>query len=102
MSLGFPGTGAPDGNGIVCGEIVGLNAAIDYAAANGVVLIAAAGNDGGTIVSCPAANPHVIAVGATRFDAQVSYYSNHGSELDVVAPGGDPNVDQNAMVSPTA
>ena len=96
MSLGFPGTGAPDGNGIVCGEIVGLNAAIDYAAANGVVLIAAAGNDGGTIVSCPAANPHVIAVGATRFDAQVSYYSNHGSELDVVAPGGDPNVDQNA------
>ncbi len=96
MSLGFPGTGAPDGNGVVCGEIVGLNAAIDYAAANGVVLVAAAGNDGGTTVSCPAANPNVIAVGATRFDAQVPSYSNRGSELDVVAPGGDPNVDQNS------
>jgi len=93
MSLGFPGTGAPDGNGVTCTEILGLNAALDYAYNNGVVLIAAAGNDGG-IVSCPAAHPRVISVGATRFDAQVTWYSNNGSELDITAPGGDPLVDQ--------
>ncbi len=93
MSLGFPGTGAPDANGVVCTEITGLNAALDYAYNSGVVLVAAAGNDGG-IVSCPAAHPHVISVGATRFDTQVTFYSNNGSELDITAPGGDPYVDQ--------
>jgi len=35
MSLGFPGTGAPDGNGVTCTEILGLNAALDYAYNNG-------------------------------------------------------------------
>ena len=93
MSVGFPGTGAPDANGVVCAEITGLNAALDYAYNNGVVLDAAAGNDGG-VVSCPAAHPKVISVGATRFDAQVTFYSNNGSELDIAAPGGDPYVDQ--------
>lgn len=94
MSLGFTGTGTPDANGTYCTEIVGLNAALDYAYSNGVVVVAAAGNDGGT-VSCPGAYQTVISVGATRFDAQVTYYSNHGAALDVAAPGGDPNVDQN-------
>ena len=89
MSIGFPGTGAPDGSGVACSEIAGLNAALDFAHTSGVVLVAAAGNDGG-IVSCPAAHPHVISVGATRFDAQVTFYSNNGSALDISAPGGDP------------
>jgi serine protease len=95
MSLGYENTGNPDGNGTVCTEVVGLNAALDYAYAHGVVVIAAAGNDGSNTVLCPAAYPTVIAVGATRFDGQVVYYSNHGTALDVTAPGGDPNVDQN-------
>ncbi len=94
MSLGFPGTGGPDANGVACTEIAGLNTALDYAHDNGVVLVAAAGNDGG-IVSCPAAHPQVISVGATRFDGQVTFYSNNGSALDISAPGGDPYVDQN-------
>jgi len=34
-------------------------------------------------------------VGATRYDENVTYYSNRGSALDIVAPGGDLNVDQN-------
>ena len=95
MSLGFTGTGNPDAGGSVCTEVVGLNAALDYAYAHGVVVVAAAGNDGGPIVTCPAAYPTVIAVGATRYDAQVTSYSNRGAALDVAAPGGDPNVDQN-------
>ncbi len=95
MSLGFSGTGAPDANGEVCTEIVGLGAALDNAFDHGVVVVAASGNDGGTTVACPAAYPTVVAVGATRFDGQVTFYSNQGSELDITAPGGDPNVDQN-------
>lgn len=94
MSLGFTGTGAPNGSGEYCSEIVGLGAALEYAHAAGVVVVAAAGNDAG-IVSCPAAYPTVIAVGATRFDGTSAYYSNSGAALDVAAPGGDDTVDQN-------
>ena len=94
MSLGFTGTGTPDGSGVYCTEIVGLNAALDYAYAHNVTVVAASGNDGG-IVTCPAAYPSVIAVGATGFDGQVTSYSNFGAPLDVSAPGGDPNVDLN-------
>jgi len=94
MSLGFTGTGTPDANGVFCSEVVGLNAALDYAHAHNVTVVAAAGNEGGTI-TCPAAYPTVISVGATRFDGQVTSYSNVGAALDVTAPGGDPNVDQN-------
>jgi len=95
MSLGFTGTGAPDGNGDVCTEVLGLNAALDYAYQHGVVVVAAAGNDGSSQVTCPAAYPTVIAVGAGRFDGQAVSYSNGGPALDLIAPGGDPNVDQN-------
>jgi serine protease len=91
MSLGFTGTG---GGANVCSEIVGLNASLDYAEAHGVAVVAAAGNDGG-IVTCPAAYPSVISVGATRFDGNVTAYSNRGATLDVTAPGGDTTVDQN-------
>ncbi|OGO46532.1 MAG: hypothetical protein A2W34_03615, partial [Chloroflexi bacterium RBG_16_64_32] len=89
MSLAFPGTSYP------CTEIVGLNAALQFAYDSGVVVVAAAGNDGATSVTCPAAYPTVIAVGATGFDGQVVSYSNSGAALDITAPGGDPNADLN-------
>jgi subtilisin family serine protease len=95
MSLGFPETGTPDAQGNVCGEIVGLNAALDYAYSQGVVVVAAAGNDGGDTVLCPAAHPRVIAVAASGFDGQTSFYSNGGTTLDITAPGGDPSSDLN-------
>lgn len=94
MSLGFSGTGGTSENGTVCEEIVGLGAALEYSDQRGVVVVAAAGNDGG-IVNCPAAYPTVIAVGATDYAGQVSSYSSRGSALDIAAPGGDPNADLN-------
>ena len=93
MSIGFPGTGAPDGERRRLHRDRRPERRARLRAHQGVVLVAAAGNDGG-IVSCPAAHPHVISVGATRFDAQVTFYSNNGSALDISAPGGDPYVDQ--------
>jgi subtilisin family serine protease len=89
MSIGFPGSG---GGAVPCSEFVGLNAALDFAHSQGVVLVAAAGNDGG-IVSCPAAHPHVISVGAAGYNGLATWYSNNGAALDISAPGGDPLVD---------
>ena len=57
----------------------------------------AAGNefDQGSPPSYPAAyDDYCIAVGATRYDETRAFYSNVGSYLDVVAPGGDTSVDQ--------
>lgn len=62
----------------------------------GVTIVAAAGNEELSTVSYPAAyDEYVIAVGATRYDKTLSYYSNYGTSLDIVAPGGDVTVDQN-------
>jgi serine protease len=70
--------------------------AVAYAYNKGVTIVAAAGNDGTNVVSYPAAyDDYAIAVGATRFDETLAYYSNFGNSLDLVAPGGDLTVDQN-------
>ena len=73
-----------------------LLSALQYAYNKGVTIVCAAGNDGQASLSYPAAyDQYCIAVGATRFDQQRAWYSNYGASLDVVAPGGDNNVDQN-------
>lgn len=69
--------------------------AIDYAHEHGVIVIAAAGNSARGRVEYPARHDHVVAVGAVRYDRDLSFYSNYGTGLDVVAPGGDLRVDQN-------
>lgn len=73
-----------------------LEDAVDYAYNNGVALVAAAGNSGTADMDYPARYTHVISVGAIRYDETRSYYSNYGSRLDFVAPGGDITVDQNS------
>lgn len=75
-----------------------IREAVEYAYNNGVTVIAAAGNEylNGNPPMYPAAyDDYVIAVGATRYDETRAYYSNTGSYLDLVAPGGDLNLDQN-------
>ncbi len=70
--------------------------ACQYAHDRGVTLICSAGNDSRSQVGYPARyGEYCIAVGATRYDETRTFYSNWGEELDLMAPGGDLNVDQN-------
>jgi serine protease len=80
-------------------DSITLRNAVAYAYNQGVTIICAAGNEfeEGNLPSYPAAyDDYCIAVGATRYDLSRAYYSNTGSYLDLVAPGGDLTVDQNA------
>lgn len=77
-----------------------IASAINYARGKGVVVIAAAGNDGKGKVSYPARYPGVIAVAATQFDESTTFYSNWGPEVDIAAPGGNVRVDQNGDGKP--
>jgi subtilisin family serine protease len=52
----------------------------------GVVVIAAAGNNGGA-VGYPAAYPEVIAVSAIDQNKSIASFSNRGPEIDLAAPG---------------
>jgi len=61
---------------------------INYAYAQGCVLIAAAGNGNTSVPAYPAACDHVIAVAATDKDDNRTSYSNYGPWVDVAAPGG--------------
>lgn len=65
--------------------------AVNYAINNSVVIVAAAGNDYSTNLYYPAAMPGVISVGSTDSDDLLSPFSNHGSWIDVYAPGGNSN-----------
>jgi serine protease len=74
--------------------------AVKYAHDKGVVVVAAAGNDGRGKVGYPAAYPGVIAVASTQFDESTTFYSNWGKEIDIAAPGGNTRVDQNGDGKP--
>lgn len=70
------------------------NDAINYAYNRGCILVSATGNDGIDIPSYPAAFKNVIAVSATDENDQRAiwssiYSSNHGSWIDLSAPGSD-------------
>ncbi|HYG53043.1 MAG TPA: S8 family serine peptidase, partial [Flavobacteriales bacterium] len=62
-------------------------AIIDYAFAQGCVLIAAAGNDDVSTMFYPAAYTNVIAVAATTSSDTKASFSNYGSWVDISAPG---------------
>jgi len=66
-----------------------LEDAVNYAVESGVVVIAAAGNNGSPGAWYPAAYPAVIAVGSVEKDLTQSSFSNYGDNIDVLAPGRD-------------
>jgi serine protease len=70
-----------------------LIAAIDNARRNNVLVVAASGNEGDGQLSYPAKAKGVVAVGATTQDGCMGYYSNYGSGLTLVAPGGGGDAD---------
>ncbi len=73
-----------------------MDPALDAAFAAGITVVVASGNDGHRKnVSYPAIYPTTIAVGATDFRDSVTRYSNKGTGLDMVAPGGDNGRDDN-------
>jgi len=69
-------------------EIPDIIRAIHFAHSHGVVVVAAAGNDSALHLAYPAAAQDVISVGATTRDRCIAAYSNSGTKLDLVAPGG--------------
>ena len=70
------------------GDIPDIMSAIRFAHRRGVVVVAASGNEGVEQIAYPARAPAVISVGATTKDRCLANYSNGGSKLDLVAPGG--------------
>lgn len=64
-----------------------LQEAVDYAYSQGVIIVAAAGNNGLETLSYPAACQHVIGVGASDQDDRPTTFSNRSAGLDLLAPG---------------
>ena len=65
----------------------GIAAAVSYALAHGVVLIAGAGNGGGDTVQYPAGYPGVVSVAATDSADALEPWSMRGPWVSVAAPG---------------
>ena len=84
--------------GVRASDIPDIISAIHYAHSKGVVVVAAAGNEGVDQLAYPAADPTVISVGATTKDRCLANYSNGGPGLDLVAPGGGD--DSSALTDP--
>jgi serine protease len=83
LSLEFLPTQVKSGSDIP--EIV---SAIGFARRKGVIVVGASGNDENDQVAYPARVAGVISVGATTRNQCLAEYSNGGSGLDLVAPGG--------------
>jgi serine protease len=65
-----------------------LVSALNFAHRRGVTVVGAAGNDEDSQIAYPARLSSVISVGATTRDGCLASYSNGGTGLDLVAPGG--------------
>lgn len=77
MSLGSPGTSGM------------LNSVLRDAYTAGVIVFAAAGNDGSNGLNYPACLKYVISVAATDIGNGKAYFSNYGPTVDLCAPGVD-------------
>ncbi|WP_142825963.1 S8 family peptidase [Planococcus soli] len=66
-----------------------LDQAIQQAHKEGIVIVAAAGNDGTRSAHYPSSMANVISVGAVTNNDTSSLFSNKGPSIDVTAPGTD-------------
>ncbi len=71
------------------GYSASLQAAIDYAWAHDVVVVAATGNDGSSSVTFPAGDRGVVGVSATDPSDALAPSSNYGADTFLAAPGVD-------------
>ncbi|MFD2229499.1 S8 family serine peptidase [Alkalimarinus sediminis] len=72
-----------------------LKSAIDAAYNQGLILIAAAGNENSSAAFYPAAFANVVSVSAVDQTKALAPYSNFGSTITVAAPGGNMSQDAN-------
>jgi serine protease len=72
-----------------------LQNAVIYAYNKGVTIVCAAGNAGTSAAQYPASYTQCISVSAIRYDKTYTSYTSYGSTIDICAPGGDLDVDQN-------
>ncbi len=79
--------------GVTASDIPELIEAIRYAHHRGVLIVAAAGNEGHAAIAYPARAPDVVSVGATTEHGCLASYSNDGAGLTLVGPGGGPDAD---------
>ncbi|MDD4588445.1 MAG: S8 family serine peptidase [Heliobacteriaceae bacterium] len=63
------------------------NEAVQNALRQGIVVVAAAGNEGAGVYDYPAAYPGVVAVGSVGLGGGISVFSNFNDAVDVSAPG---------------
>jgi Subtilase family len=70
-----------------CGPDPDEQAAVEYAIAHNVVVVAAAGNDGFDSPTYPASYPGVLSVAATDNSGVVQSFSQWGSAANIAAPG---------------
>jgi subtilisin family serine protease len=67
-----------------------LRSAVAYAQSKGAVVVAAAGNSGGTAQMFPAAYPGVVSVAGSQSNDSRYSWSQYGSWVKVAAPGCSP------------
>jgi serine protease len=81
MSLGGP---------VACTSAPALQQAINEASAKGAIIVVAAGNSNADASTfSPAGCSGVVTVGATNASGSRAWYSNYGTRIDVMAPGGE-------------
>jgi serine protease len=78
---------------VTAGQIPDIVKAIRYARRRGVLIVGSSGNEDGRSIAYPARVEEVLSVGATTEHACQAEYSNEGTGLDLVAPGGGDDAD---------
>lgn len=69
-----------------------IHNAIQKARAEGVIVVAAAGNSGRRGVGYPGALAETVGVSATGPDGELAPYSSYGKGVDIAAPGGNKKI----------